>query len=124
MDDGCRQPYKPSSGLVVVVLYGIFWFSYEPITFDWYAVATLIVWTTIFIQRADRRVALAVHAKFDERETHALNSLQSTKENLRPSRKFAIASGARLRRDNLHRQGRGAARIFLFRDMAARRGIV
>ena len=67
MDDGCRQPYKPSSGLVVVVLYGIFWFSYEPITFDWYAVATLIVWTmTLFIQRADRRDTLAVHAKLDE----------------------------------------------------------
>ena len=50
----------------VVVLYGIFWFSYEPITFDWHAVATLIVWTMIFIQRADRRDTLAVHAKLDE----------------------------------------------------------
>ena len=28
MDDGCRQPYKPSAAFVVVV-YGIFWFSYE-----------------------------------------------------------------------------------------------
>jgi len=51
----------------VVLLYGIFWFLFEPSTFDWHAIATLIVWTmTLFIQRADRRDTLAIHAKLDE----------------------------------------------------------
>jgi low affinity Fe/Cu permease len=52
---------------LVVILYGIFWFWFEPSTFDWHAVATLVVWTmTLFIQRADRRDTLAIHAKLDE----------------------------------------------------------
>ncbi|XIA63313.1 low affinity iron permease family protein [Bradyrhizobium sp. TZ2] len=51
----------------VVILYGMFWFLFEPSTFDWHAIATLIVWTmTLFIQRADRRDTLAIHAKLDE----------------------------------------------------------
>jgi low affinity Fe/Cu permease len=52
---------------LVVMFYGVFWFVFEPTTFDWHAIATLIVWTmTLFIQRADRRDTLAVHAKLDE----------------------------------------------------------
>ena len=36
-------------------------------TFDWNAVATLAVWLmTLFIQRANRRDTLALHAKLDE----------------------------------------------------------
>ena len=55
------------AAFVIVVLYGIFWFLSEPSTFDWHAIATLIVWTmTLFIQRADRRDTLAIHAKLDE----------------------------------------------------------
>ena len=55
------------AAFLVVLLYGIFWFLFEPSTFDWHAIATLIVWTmTLFIQRADRRDTLAVHAKLDE----------------------------------------------------------
>ena len=49
------------------MIYGILWFVFEPKTFDYHAIATLIVWTmTLFIQRADRRDTLAVHAKLDE----------------------------------------------------------
>lgn len=55
------------TALVVVVLYGVLWFVFEPSTFDWHAIATLIVWMmTLVIQRADRRDTLAVHAKLDE----------------------------------------------------------
>ena len=55
------------AALLIVVFYGVCWFIFEPTTFDWHAIATLIVWTmTLFIQRADRRDTLAVHAKLDE----------------------------------------------------------
>jgi low affinity Fe/Cu permease len=55
------------AAFLVVILYGVFWFLFEPSTFDWHAIATLIVWTmTLFIQRADRRDTLAIHAKLDE----------------------------------------------------------
>jgi low affinity Fe/Cu permease len=55
------------AAFLIVILYGVFWFIFEPKTFDWHAIATLIVWTmTLFIQRADRRDTLAVHAKLDE----------------------------------------------------------
>lgn len=55
------------AALVIVVIYGVLWFVFEPSTFDWHAIATLIVWMmTLFIQRADRRDTLAVHAKLDE----------------------------------------------------------
>jgi low affinity Fe/Cu permease len=43
------------------------WLAFDPATFDWNAVATLAVWTmTLFIQRANRRDSLALHAKLDE----------------------------------------------------------
>jgi low affinity Fe/Cu permease len=55
------------AAFLVVMLYGVGWFVCEPKTFDWHAIATLIVWImTLFIQRADRRDTLAVHAKLDE----------------------------------------------------------
>ena len=55
------------AAFLVVMFYGVFWFVFEPTTFDWHAIATLIVWSmTLFIQRADRRDTLAVHAKLDE----------------------------------------------------------
>jgi low affinity Fe/Cu permease len=55
------------AAFLIVLLYGGLWFYFEPSTFDWHAIATLIVWTmTLFIQRADRRDTLAVHAKLDE----------------------------------------------------------
>jgi low affinity Fe/Cu permease len=55
------------AAFLVVLLYGFLWFVFEPKSFDWHAIATLIVWImTLFIQRADRRDTLAVHAKLDE----------------------------------------------------------
>lgn len=73
------------AALLIVLFYGVLWFIFEPSTFDWHAVATLIVWTmTLFIQRADRRDTLAVHAKLDEllKATHdARTELASIDEN-------------------------------------------
>ena len=55
------------AAFLIVILYGMSWFFLEPSSFDWHAFATLVVWTmTLFIQRADRRDTLAIHAKLDE----------------------------------------------------------
>jgi low affinity Fe/Cu permease len=51
----------------VVLLYALMWLALDPESFDWNAVATLAVWImTLFIQRANRRDTLALHAKLDE----------------------------------------------------------
>ena len=43
------------------------WLTFSRATFDWNAVATLAVFLmTLFIQRANRRDNLALHAKLDE----------------------------------------------------------
>jgi low affinity Fe/Cu permease len=55
------------AALLIVLGYGVAWFVFRPETFDFVAVATLAIWCmTLFIQRADRRDTLAVHAKLDE----------------------------------------------------------
>jgi low affinity Fe/Cu permease len=55
------------AAFLVVLIYGLGWYVFERSTFDWHAVATLVVWTmTLFIKRADRRDTLAIHAKLDE----------------------------------------------------------
>jgi low affinity Fe/Cu permease len=55
------------AALLIVVGYGVFWFVFHRETFGWEAIATLAIWSmTLFIQRADRRDTLAVHAKLDE----------------------------------------------------------
>ena len=55
------------AALVIVLIYGVLWFTFSRATFDWVAVATLAVWCmTLLIQRADRRDTLAIHAKLDE----------------------------------------------------------
>ena len=55
------------AAFLIVIAYGALWFTFGHATFDWVAVATLAIWCmTLFIQRADRRDTLAVHAKLDE----------------------------------------------------------
>lgn len=55
------------AALLIVLGYGTLWFVFHRDTFDWEAIATLAIWSmTLFIQRADRRDTLAVHAKLDE----------------------------------------------------------
>jgi low affinity Fe/Cu permease len=51
----------------VVLVYAVLWLAFSPATFEWNAVATLAVFAmTLFIQRANRRDNLALHAKLDE----------------------------------------------------------
>ena len=55
------------AAFVVVILYAVLWMGLSRDTFDWNAVATLAVFVmTLFIQRANRRDNLALHAKLDE----------------------------------------------------------
>jgi low affinity Fe/Cu permease len=55
------------AAFLVVVIYALLWFVLDRDSFDWNAVATLAVFVmTLFIQRANRRDTLALHAKLDE----------------------------------------------------------
>jgi low affinity Fe/Cu permease len=55
------------AAFAIVILYALTWFIFDSRTFDFNAVATLIVWVmTLFIQRSSRRDTLAIHAKLDE----------------------------------------------------------
>ena len=76
MDDTYRTGGGTSRRLVVIV-YAVLWLIFDRATFDWNAVATLAVFLmTLFIQRANRRDNLALHAKLDEllRVDHAARS--------------------------------------------------
>ncbi len=60
-----------------MIVYALLWLAFAPHTFDWNAIATLAVFVmTLFIQRANRRDTLALHAKLDEllRVDHAARS--------------------------------------------------
>ena len=51
----------------IVLVYAAIWLTFDRGHFDFNAVATLAVWMmTLFIQRANRRDTLALHAKLDE----------------------------------------------------------
>lgn len=55
------------AAFLVVMFYALLWLAFERSTFDWNAVATLAAFVmTLFIQRANRRDSLALHAKLDE----------------------------------------------------------
>jgi low affinity Fe/Cu permease len=55
------------AAFLVVLIYASVWLIFDRATFDWNAVATLAVFVmTLFIQRANRRDNLALHAKLDE----------------------------------------------------------
>jgi len=65
------------AAFLVVLVYALLWVAFDRATFDWNAVATLAVFVmTLFIQRANRRDNLALHAKLDEllRVDHAARS--------------------------------------------------
>jgi low affinity Fe/Cu permease len=55
------------AAFLVVILYAVLWLTFSRATFEWNAIATLAVFMmTLFIQRANRRDNLALHAKLDE----------------------------------------------------------
>jgi low affinity Fe/Cu permease len=55
------------AAFVIVAVYGVLWFIFQPSSFDWHGIATLVVWLmTLLIQRAEHRDTQAIHAKLDE----------------------------------------------------------
>lgn len=55
------------AAFAVVIIYALLWPGFDRWTFDFNAIATLVVWLmTLLIQRSNRRDTLALHAKLDE----------------------------------------------------------
>ena len=55
------------AAFLFVLVYAALWLIFSPATFEWNAVATVALFVmTLFIQRANRRDNLALHAKLDE----------------------------------------------------------
>jgi low affinity Fe/Cu permease len=55
------------AAFIVVIVYAVLWLIFSRPTFEWNSVATLAVFMmTLFIQRANRRDNLPLHAKLDE----------------------------------------------------------
>ena len=52
---------------LIVIAYVAAWLVFEPGTFDWHGIATIVVWImTLFIQRAENRDTQSIQAKLDE----------------------------------------------------------
>jgi low affinity Fe/Cu permease len=52
---------------VIVGVYVVLWIAFDPGSFGWPSTATVATWVmTLFIQRAQNRDTLAIHAKLDE----------------------------------------------------------
>ena len=52
---------------LVVGVYVALWLIFDPESFNWQGIATVATWImTLFIQRAETRDTLAIHAKLDE----------------------------------------------------------
>jgi low affinity Fe/Cu permease len=52
---------------LIVFAYVAAWLVFEPETFDWHGIATIVVWImTLFIQRAENRDTQSIQAKLDE----------------------------------------------------------
>jgi len=61
------QAASQPGAFLIVIAYGIVWIIFDRSSFDFHAVATLVVWImTLFIERSGRRDTLAIHAKLDE----------------------------------------------------------
>ena len=55
------------AAFMVLFSYIAIWLALSPKSFDWQSVATVATWLmTLFIQRAEHRDTLAIHAKLDE----------------------------------------------------------
>ena len=51
----------------VVGVYVVLWLIFDPESFGWQSIAAVATWImTLFIQRAETRDTLAIHAKLDE----------------------------------------------------------
>ena len=66
---------------LIVFAYVAAWLVFEPETFDWHGIATIVVWImTLFIQRAENRDTQSIQAKLDEPlHAHSLASNAMTR---------------------------------------------
>ena len=66
---------------LIVFAYVAAWLVFEPETFDWHGIATIVVWImTLFIQRAENRYTQSIQAKLDELlHAHSLASNAMTR---------------------------------------------
>ena len=68
----------------MVPIYGVLWFTFDKASWDWHAIATLIIWfMTLIIVRSEHRDTVALHAKLDELlrvQGQARNELMSLDE--------------------------------------------
>ena len=66
---------------LIVFAYVAAWLVFEPETFDWHGIATIVVWImTLFIQRAENRDTQSIQAKLDELlHAHSLASNAMTR---------------------------------------------
>jgi low affinity Fe/Cu permease len=66
---------------LIVFAYVVAWLVFEPETFDWHGIATIVVWImTLFIQRAENRDTQSIQAKLDELlHAHSLASNAMTR---------------------------------------------
>ena len=56
-----------SLAFLVVGVYVALWLIFDPASFGWQSIATVATWImTLFIQCAETRDTLAIHAKLDE----------------------------------------------------------
>jgi low affinity Fe/Cu permease len=69
---------------LIVDVYIVLWLIFDPGSFGWQSIATVATWImTLFIQRAETRDTLAIHAKLDEllrTEEHARKELTTLDE--------------------------------------------
>ena len=98
------------AAFVVVIAYAVLWLFSSPATFEWNAVTTLAVFVmTLFIQRANRRDNLALHAKLDEllRVDHDARSelTQLDERSPRSSNVIATKKCARMAASGVSRRG-------------------
>jgi low affinity Fe/Cu permease len=55
------------TAFIVVSVYGLLWWWFDPDTLEWHSVASLATWLmTLVIRRAEHRDTQAIHAKLDE----------------------------------------------------------
>jgi low affinity Fe/Cu permease len=100
----------------VVLFYALLWLMLDQAPFDWNAVATLAVWImTLFIQRANRRDTLALHAKLDEllrTDQHARSELalldEQEPEVIQRHRDLELRGDHDIRSKKHRRRGQGA----------------
>ena len=91
--DAAWRSLRPSVDLIVFA-YVAAWLVFEPETFDWHGIATIVVWImTLFIQRAENRDTQSSQAKLDELLQHTAWQVTPRRALTRRSPKISSSTG-------------------------------